>query len=71
MFTLKTLDGSKVNIDLEDVDNISVDDEGMTDDDYTDAELYTLTLETGEEYSVNLNDNRDNKEYLWDLFETM
>jgi len=71
MFTIITIEGLEVELDLQDVDYIEVADEGLTDGDYLEAEQYNLVMEDGSEYLLNVKDNQYYIEYLYDLFVTM
>ncbi|PLZ05363.1 hypothetical protein [Fischerella thermalis] len=68
---LVTVEGLHISIDMEDIDYMEVLDEGLTDDDYLDAQEYAIVTKDGAEYHIDLFDNLYYQNMLWDMFNTM
>ncbi|WP_104905458.1 hypothetical protein [Nostoc sp. 'Lobaria pulmonaria (5183) cyanobiont'] len=66
-----TTDGLVVEIDTTDVDFIEVQEEGLTDDDYTEARYFHMVMKDEEEYLLDVLDNLGCEETLLNLFQTM
>ncbi|MBO1046852.1 MAG: hypothetical protein HEQ10_03440 [Dolichospermum sp. DEX182a] len=68
-------DGEKHSVELTDIDCVTVLDEDLEDEDYTDAKLVGLWMKNDDYYEINMDDQYEarmgNQDLIWDMFQTM
>lgn len=71
--TIYDIEGKAHDLTGAEVDSVSVLDEGLTDEDYTEASQVLVELLDGTSFTCDPWDelNRGEKEFIWDLFLTM